>query len=148
MSDISVNFLYWTNVKADSLVSITWQCTPQSSNKSILGRAVTHSYMNIHKRAHWCIADLKILLRARTGGLLLSPPVHFARWAHMRHFLSVCLAGLDQNSDWTIIHISESIAVRTISESIAATTLILLYNVKIERLLQLFFFELVSRPLP
>ncbi len=25
---------------------------------------------------------------------LLSPPVHFARWAHMRRFLSVCL-------DWT-----------------------------------------------
>ncbi len=34
----------------------------------------------------------------------------------MHHFLSVCLsvclAGLDQNSDWIIIHISESIAVR------------------------------------
>ncbi len=24
--------------------------------------------------------------------VLLSPPVHIARWAHMRHFLSVCLS--------------------------------------------------------
>ncbi len=36
-----------------------------------------------------------------------SPPVHFAWWAHMRRFLSVCpsvcLSGLDQK-DWTIIH--------------------------------------------
>ena len=34
---------------------------------------------------------------------LLSPPVQFARWAHMHHFLSVCLSvcrlsGLDQKS--------------------------------------------------
>ncbi len=35
--------------------------------------------------------------------ILLSPPVHFARWAHMRHFLSVCPYGLDQKSDLIII---------------------------------------------
>ncbi len=38
--------------------------------------------------------------------------------ANMRHFLSVCLsirlAGLDQNSDWTIIHILEIIEVREV----------------------------------
>ncbi len=39
----------------------------------------------------------------------LSPPVHFAWWAHMRRFLSVRLSGLDQKSDLKIIHISESI---------------------------------------
>ena len=44
----------------------------------------------------------------------LSPPVPFARWAHMRHFLSVRLYGLDQKSDWIIIHISESITGRTL----------------------------------
>ncbi len=38
----------------------------------------------------------------------LSPPVHFAQWAHMRRFLSVCQYGLGQKSDWTIIHISKS----------------------------------------
>ncbi len=38
----------------------------------------------------------------------LSPPVHSARWAHMRHFMSVLPYGLDQKSDWIIIHISES----------------------------------------
>ena len=42
----------------------------------------------------------------------LSPPVHFARWAHMCHFLSV-------RPDWTknhwiIIHISKSIMVRNL----------------------------------
>ncbi len=48
----------------------------------------------------------------------LSPPVHFARWTHMRRFLSVrlsvCLSGLDQKSDWIIIHISESIRAKTL----------------------------------
>ncbi len=29
----------------------------------------------------------------------LSPPVQIARWAHMHHFLSVRLSGLDQKSD-------------------------------------------------
>ena len=38
----------------------------------------------------------------------------FARWAHMRHFLSVHLYGLDRKSDWIIIHISESITGRTL----------------------------------
>ncbi len=45
--------------------------------------------------------------------IFLIPLVHFAQWAHMHHFLTVCLSGPDQNSDWTIIHILESIAVRT-----------------------------------
>ena len=35
--------------------------------------------------------------------MFLSPPVQFAQWAHMYHFLSVCpsvcLSGLDQKSD-------------------------------------------------
>ena len=34
-----------------------------------------------------------------------SLPVHIARWAHMRHFLSVCLSV----RHWIKIHISESI---------------------------------------
>ncbi len=40
--------------------------------------------------------------------------MQFARWAHMRHFLSVCPSGLDQNSDWIIIHISASIIARSL----------------------------------
>ncbi len=36
----------------------------------------------------------------------LSPPVHVARWAHRRHFLSVCLYKKFKNK----IHISKSIA--------------------------------------
>ncbi len=40
---------------------------------------------------------------------LLSPPVHFARWAHMRRFLSVCLS-----VNLIKIHISESIIGRSL----------------------------------
>ncbi len=42
--------------------------------------------------------------------MFLSPPVHFARWAHMHHFAFVRLSGLDQKSDWKKIHNSKSIA--------------------------------------
>ncbi len=31
----------------------------------------------------------------------LSPPVYFARWAHMRRFLSVCLSGCTQGTLYT-----------------------------------------------
>ncbi len=76
---------------------------------------------------HHCIGTMRccqarcvcsfVLIRWCTQ--FLSPPVQFARWAHMRHFLSVVfylstcrlLSGLDQKS-WKIIHISESIVVR------------------------------------
>ncbi len=39
--------------------------------------------------------------------------MHFARWAHIHRFLSVCPSGLDQN-DWTIIHILKSIRAKSL----------------------------------
>ena len=41
--------------------------------------------------------------------LVFDPPVHFARWAHMRHFLSVCVTFWLDQKYWIIIHFSESI---------------------------------------
>ncbi len=48
-------------------------------------------------RQLWCtycggISRWPSYLPRSTKVMFLSPPVHFARWAHMRHFLSVCLS--------------------------------------------------------
>ena len=68
----------------------------------------------VHHLPGLCTTDLLCAPGCTQETYFLSPPVHFAWWAHMRRFLSVRLSGLDQKSDWIIIHISESIKARTL----------------------------------
>ena len=62
----------------------------------------------LHSTSSWLnTQELYSIFSCRTV-TFLSPPVHFARYAHMRRFLSVCrLPGLDQKY-WIIIHISKT----------------------------------------
>ncbi len=45
--------------------------------------------------------------------VILSPPVHIAQWAHMHHFLSICLSVRTSICHWKI-HIGESIRDRSL----------------------------------
>ncbi len=83
-------------------------------------------WLTTHQRAHTntgtscptCVHWLLLYLLMHICISFLSPPVHFAQWAHMRRFLSVCPYGLDQKSDWIIIHISGCITARTLKHGL------------------------------